>query len=161
GVSFRPLGRSGLIAASWFVVRHARRIDVLSLYFVSRQSLVLGFVFKTLHPHGRLFIKSDWSTEQAKAIRTRGLRARLRGVALGGLPRSAALATAESDAARVSLEATMPALAGRVVIVPNGIDDSGFAAPFPPARRLERKEHLAVAVGRIGAPEKNHDVLLA
>jgi len=161
GLSLRPLGRRGLIAAALFVVRHGRRIDVLHLFFISRQMLVLGLLFKSLHRRGRLYVKSDWSVERAAAVRTSGLRASMRDLLLRRLARVATLVTAESQSARRSLEATLPALAGRVDVLPNGIDDLGLAAPLPDVWPLVRKERLAVALGRIGVPQKNHDVLLA
>ena len=159
GVTWHPLG-PGFTSRVGFVMRHARAIHVLHLYFPTAETAMLGLLFKCLHPSGKLWIKCDWSAASAAAFGVAGVRAALRRGWLSVHARGTTMISAESKPARESLEQTFRVPPGRVAVLSNGIDDQALAAPLPAPRAFDRKEQLVLSVGRIGAEEKNHGVLL-
>lgn len=140
-----------------YLREHAREIDVLNLYHATRESLVYGWWYKRLHPSGLLYIKLDLDADRFAAQKLQRLR-------LAGyrwyFRRFADIVSCELPSVRDYLSASIPLLAEKLLLLPNGVDGRAIRESGLPARTFGEKENLILTVGRIGAPEKNHEMLL-
>jgi len=57
-------------AALRYILRHAKKIDVLNLYYMSQESVLLGRIYKWLNPAGILYIKLDLAQNQLSDSKT-------------------------------------------------------------------------------------------
>lgn len=156
GVSVRSLGRSFILSRLRFLaflLRHARRIDVLNLYFLSAETFIWTLAYKSLNPGGIAYVKTDWG---GPPLQRSSARTWIRNRAWSYFVRRVDLVSAESQTAIQQIEGLLSDFRGKLKLVPNGFRDDLMAplAPQPP------KERLMLTVGRIGLPEKNHPALL-
>lgn len=143
-----------------YLRKQAKKIDVLNLYHNTQETLFYGFIYKLFNPRGVLYIKLDINIERLDAQKTQRIHAwRLKGY--GWFFRHIAdVVSCELPAAFDYLERVIPALKGKLLLLPNGIDDKAIEKQGIQVLPAREKENLLIAVGRIGAPEKNHELLL-
>ena len=148
-----------------YLRRRARDIDVLQLFHNTRETRRIAVRFRKLNPRGVVYVKLDadeeWLRREIALVR----RDRLRWitehlVAQVFLRRVPDLLTIETDSARRTFSELYPWSAAKLSVLPNGYDENwlranGLADPGP-----EDKEDLVIAVGRVGSPQKNHEMLL-
>ncbi len=143
-----------------YLRKHAREIDVLNLYHNTQESLFYGFIYKLFNPEGIVYIKLDINIERFDAQKTQRIHAwRLKGYNWF-FRHIADVVSCELPSAFDYLEKAIPALKGKLLLLPNGIDGKAIENEGIQVLPAGEKENLLVAVGRIGAPEKNHELLL-
>lgn len=143
-----------------YIEEHAKEIDVLNLYHNTTETLLYGLFYKMFHPKGILYIKLDINIERFDAQTTQWIHP-LRMLGYKWYFRHIAdVVSAELPDSRQYLLDRLPSLKDKLLLVPNGTDDKAIADNGITVRPFEEKENLIIAVGRIGAVEKNHEMLL-
>ncbi|MCC8172145.1 MAG: glycosyltransferase family 4 protein [Parabacteroides sp.] len=143
-----------------YLRKQAKEIDVLNLYHNTQETLLYGFIYKLFNPRGVLYIKLDINIERFDAQKTQRVHAwRLKGYNWF-FRQVADVVSCELPSAFDYLEEAIPSLRGKLLLLPNGIDDKAMEEQGVKPLPAGKKEKLIVAVGRIGAPEKNHEMLL-
>lgn len=139
-----------------YLWNNAADIDVLNLYHNTKETLAYGLLYKARNPSGILYLKLDLNIKRFEESLN---RIKKRGFSLF-FSKIADIVSYELDSTVVYLADCFPVLKNKLLKIPNGID-TGFVikesiVPFGP----EEKENLIIVVGRIGAEEKNHEMLL-
>ncbi|NEN25729.1 glycosyltransferase [Cryomorpha ignava] len=148
-------------ASVHYLKNHARKIDVLNLYHLSRHTLVYGNIYKKNNPKGKLYLKLDAYTTHLQK-RKRYARNIIKNIALKWLEkeffRNVDLISVESHEGLEMAQKTYPNLHDKLIYLPNGCNDrylkTAFTKPF-------KKENTILSVGRPGSSDKNYELLLA
>lgn len=139
-----------------YILKNAKKIDVLNLYHNTKETLLYGTIYKICNPSGILYIKLDINIERFKEsitpIKKMGYSFFFK--------RILSVASFELDFAGHFLISEYPILQNKLIKIPNGIDDIYLKKQAIERYDFYKKENLIITVGRIGAPEKNHKLLL-
>ena len=129
----------------WYLARHARRTDILSLFHYSWSSLLFAFIFKTFNRRGFAYLKLDDclyarrdngapgdSADGRLRLGGAGLKSRVRRfLASRYLERRIDLWSIEDEESRRMLETVNPRLSGKLITVYNG--NTADLAGAPPS----------------------------
>lgn len=168
----RYLTRKFSAGIAWYLVRHARRIDILNIFHYSWSSLLFAFVYKTFNRKGFVYLKLDdciyARRDNSAREEHRDAVLRLGGTgAKSGIRRYIArrffegridLWSIEDDESRRMLEAGNPLLRGKLITVYNG--HTADLAGAPPFGGFSQKEDIIMTAGRLGTFQKATGVLL-
>lgn len=129
-----------------YIIKNAKNIDWLNLYHYRRRTLIWAYIYKLFNKSGNLYIKLDSGFVTIKKLQEDKYHRRK----FIKLLELADVVSAESKygANEFTQIANKP-----VVFIPNGVrqvDDSV----------IKEKENAFLTVGRLGAKEKNTDLLL-
>ncbi len=127
-----------LEAAPW-LARNARRVDVLQLYHMSNDSIILAWIYKHLNPRGVAYMKMDGTLNASPWL--------MKHLCFD-------LYTVESMDAWKRIRAQHPEL--DPMYVPNGVDRSRL----PPAIPYREKDNLILHSGRLGDGLKASEIVL-
>lgn len=160
-------GRIGEIQFSviGYLMKNAKKIDVLNLYFADMESFIYGWIYKALNPGGFLYVKLDFNIANfhkygyfifSEMKLKKLLFPLIEKIFIGKTD----LFTIETAAARDELIKKYPSLGSKLVLLPNGVDDRAIERfgikPLPAAK----KENIILTVGRIGTYEKHNEMLM-
>lgn len=166
GLETISLGDNGNVfftekASVHYLKNHAKEIDVLNLYHLSRHTLVYGNIYKKNHPTGKLYLKLDAYTSHLQK-RKRYARNIIKNIALKWLEKeffkNVDLISVESHEALAMAQKTYLQLENKLFYLPNGCNDIYLKQTF--TKPLE-KENIILSVGRPGSSDKNYELLLA
>lgn len=157
---------------AWYLVRHARTIDILNLFHYSWSSLLFAYIYKAFNRKGFAYLKLDdclcVNRDSTTLPVYSGHRLRLTGAgAKGQIRRYIAqrcfeakidLWSIEDERSRSMLEADNPFLKGRVITVYNG--HTGDLPGAPAYGGTGQKEEIIMTAGRLGSFQKATEVLL-
>lgn len=157
---------------AWYLVRHARRIDILNTFHYSWSSLLFSFIYKTFNRKGFAYLKLDdciyarrdnnnAAENPASPLRLggRGAKSRIRRyIASRFFEDRIDLWSVEDDESRTMLEGSNPFLRGRLITVYNGHTADLTGAPSFSGFR--QKEDIILTAGRLGTFQKATEVLL-
>ena len=148
-------------ASVHYLKNHAREIDVLNLYHLSRHTLVYGYLYKRANPKGKLYLKLDAYTSHLKK-RKQYARNPIKNALLKQLEmrffKRVDLISVESTPGLATARETYPKLRDKLFYLPNGCNDLYLKKQFP---TLPEKRNVILSVGRPGSPDKNYELLLA
>lgn len=155
-------GKSAFLDRAFLIYlkKHAREIDVLQLYHLSRDSLIYGIYYKRYNPGGLLWLKLDAynaAFEEPKRYSRAPVKDGLLRMAEKKFLRKADLVTVENRAGVEVILNTYPQLEGKLMYLPNGANDRYIEE----CTRGISKEKLILSVGRPGSPDKNYELLIA
>ena len=156
----------------WYLARHARRTDILSLFHYSWSSLLFAFIYKTFNRRGFAYLKLDDclyarrdngapgdSADGRLRLGGAGLKSRVRRfLASRYLERRIDLWSIEDEESRRMLETGNPRLSGKLITVYNG--HTADLAGAPPSGGPGKKEDIILTAGRLGTSQKATEVLL-
>jgi glycosyltransferase involved in cell wall biosynthesis len=135
---------------------NASQIDILNLYHTTKETLLYGLLYKLRNPAGILYIKSDINIELFKKDMTYLKR---KGYSIF-FDKISSLVSSELDSSINYLLSEYPVLEKKLFKLTNGIDDIFIKEKEINRYNFSQKENLIITVGRIGAPEKNNELLL-
>ena len=150
----------------YYILRHAREADVLMRFHFSVQTGLIGLIYKMLNPNGVFYIKGDgyglftslFRKENSLLMKAKNFLIRKAMHFNCGL---ADLISVETPSLFDYLHAELPArMNDKVVLMLNGFDEEYCRELQIKRRSLPEKENIMLAVGRIGAPDKNNEQLL-
>lgn len=139
-----------------YIWNNARKIDVLNLYHNTKESLLYGIVYKIRNLKGVLYIKLDLNVARFEQCLT---KPKLIGYSLF-FKWITSLVSSELDWVVSYLHSLFPALDKKLIKITNGVDDGLILRENIQVLPFHQKEKLMIVVGRIGSPEKNHELLL-
>lgn len=138
--------RNETITGCLYILKNAKKIDWLNLYHTRRNTLIWILLYKVLNPKGRVYVKLDAGFEYIRDIKEskRNLSVFRR------IVKHADLTSAES---KIAVEMLSDIAAEDIMWIPNGTTETKNIVDF-------EKEDIFLTVGRIGAPEKNDELLV-
>lgn len=140
-----------------YIFTHRKGIDILNLYYL-KHSILYGLFYKMVRPKGCLYIKVDMNVRAFEREATQPLHFVRRFVYQLYLRYVVDKVTIESTSGYKAFQEQFALPPNKVLYLPNGIDDT-YLDEVPPIP-FEQKENLIITVARIGAPEKNHEMLI-
>lgn len=151
-----PLFSKSMLHYIW---ENAKKMDILNLYFL-KHSIFYAITYKLRNPKGFLYLKLDLNPERtfknensfSSTIKKWFLRQYLNHIP--------DLVSAESTLACNYVLKNLKIKSTKFIQIYNGIDDSLIERNHIMIKSFEEKENSIIVVGRIGSPEKNHELLL-
>lgn len=148
------------VSALIYLFFNAKKIDVLHLFHHREKTYLNFLMYKWRNPKGIAFLKSDIplktiTEEYNGLIPDYILRKWLFSRVLPKLD----IISVETEEAYSYLRERYALHQEKFIFLPNGINLDRMYALVPP-REFEDKENIILTVGRIGAPEKNNEMLL-
>ena len=142
-----------------YIWQEAKHIDVLNLYYL-KHSLFYGTLYKLLNPRGVLYIKLDinyldFILQEKDKIEP--LRRWVYSLYLHNVPD---LVSAETNASMGYVRNKFKPQEDKLLLIPNGIDDQLIENNKISISPFAKRKNRFVVVGRIGAPEKQHELIL-
>lgn len=132
-----------------YILRNARKIDILNLYHTNRRVWTHALLYKLLNPKGKLYVKLDCGLETCDKI---DLDKDYRYYFIKCLNLSD-LITVESIIAKERLQKYD--LSGKIKIVPNGFSSVGYKKVW-----AEEKQKYILSVGNLSHNPKGTDILI-
>lgn len=147
-----------------YIVRNARRMDVLNLYHFTLHTLVEGALYKLLNRKGILYIKLD--ADPVRITTNNGLipknvsRFTVMRLLIEFFFRVADIFSTEMLCLYQLLQRKHPTLTNKLLYIPNGIGISPKWEGATLSRKITREKQI-ISVGRIGTYQKNTELLLS
>lgn len=138
--------KDGLI----YLIKNARKIDVLNTYHFTARSLYWIYLYKMLNPKGKAYLKLD-ADYRIKDYNLNGTS--IKAVIKRHILKKIQLVSIETVALYNHVNKNWPI---KVHYIPNGFYDSGIRN----AIKYEDKENTICTVGRIGSYQKAIEILL-
>ncbi len=142
----------------------SKSIDVLNLFHFKKDHLLYLFLYKTLNPTGKTYIKLDMDILFFKDYNAfLYSKYSLKNYLLKGITKWIFKLTdffsVETEEAIVYLVKVYPELEQKLICIPNGVDNLYLAEEIK-LRSWEEKENIIITVGRIGTHQKNTELFL-
>lgn len=153
--------KSSLWASAQYLFRNAKKIDILNIYGQSRWVFFMGIVYKKLNPNGLLFVKLDMNIEYVHRLKQSPNFFRHKFLWTYYYQKIADLISAEYQQLAQAFIALYTVDAAKLIHLPNGVDERAINKFGITKKKLEAKENIILIVARIGAPEKNHQLILS
>ncbi|WP_305150633.1 glycosyltransferase family 4 protein [uncultured Duncaniella sp.] len=139
----------------WYLIRNAKKIDVLQLFWMNRRNLVFSWVYKKINPTGIVYIKADMNSVPVMGDS-------LKGWIKGMLYKSIDILSVETKNNYDEIKAGCCGdyLKNVVEWMPNGHDSELRQNLHVIRKGYDKKENLIITVGRLGSKQKNTQMLL-
>jgi len=152
------------LATLIYVMRLAKKIDVLNLYHLTPLTKITSIIYKALNPQGFCYVKLDVNVQREKELASAphapGL---LRSLVMGKLNerffRWVDLFSAESAEAVRLISTRYPLMTGKVIEITNGVEIEAYLEKEG-TDGYGKKRDLMITVGRLGTYHKNSELLL-
>ena len=164
--NYTPFSFKGEWYFLYYILRHAREADVLMRFHFSYQTWLIGLIYKIINPKGFFYIKGDGYGLFTSLFRDKSsfllrLKNRLIRKAMHATCRLADKISLETpDVYNYLKEELRGKENEKLVLMLNGFDEELCEQLQIKKRLLTEKENIILAVGRIGAPDKNNEQLL-
>lgn len=144
----------------WWLIKNARNIDVLSLFWLNARNMIFAKSYKKLNPKGVCYIKSDFNEVDILSLPTsitKGFKYKIK----EWLYQSIDIVSVETKRTFWHLKkgALGNRLANIVEYVPNGFDEELCKEYDMKRVSFSSKENLIITVGRIGSKQKANEVM--
>ena len=139
-----------------YIWKNASKIDILNLYHNTKETLLYGLVYRLRNPKGVLYIKLDLNIKRFEQciskLKILGYTTFFKLIS--------SVVSYELDTTGLYLKSIFPVLKCKSLKITNGVDEGLIRQEGIEVLSFDKKEDLIIAVGRIGSPEKNHELLL-
>lgn len=146
-----------------YIKTRAKSIDIIHFFHLTKESMYYALLYKTYNSKGKIYIKMDVYNDML-----------LRGIFYSKKPlfnwvhkrieklffKKINLISAENLLSVQLLKDKYPMLESKTILVTNGVNDQYLKTHFPTIKSNSEKEKIILSVGRIGAKEKNYEMLL-
>lgn len=173
GIRYRFLFRRGdrsngwykLVFFWWYLIRHAKKIDILMRFHYSVQTVIEAILYKVFNPRGKVYVKCDTGPDiiEKFPVPARGMIEKLRlclykkGISCIDVISCETLKTYEMMQATTS---PYFMFGNKLVFVPNGFDERMRIRLGIIPKTFSEKENIMLTVGRLGTEQKNTEMLL-
>lgn len=155
-----PSKKQPLLASLLYILRNARKIDVLNIYGQSRWAFFVGYFFKLLNPSGALFLKLDMNIQYLEVLqKSKNLNRHLFFWSYY-FEKVVDIVSSEYVSLTNALISFYKIDSDKIVQLPNGIDLTAILQLDFRRKSWKEKDNLILIVGRIGAPEKGHELII-
>ena len=136
---------NGTISGIYFLLRNSKKIDILNMYHCRTRVYIFARLYKFLNKRGLVYIKLDAGNTTLEKLESDRRYSRL----FYKLTKISDLISSESKTILKSLEEYS---SKKIELIPNGV-------PYV-CSNLPVKKNVFFTAGRIGAPEKNNEIML-
>ncbi len=158
----------------YYICRNAKDIDVLMLFHITKCSYWRAYFYKKFNPAGKIYIKADFNLDVYRKeldrinMSPKNLKEYFRKKReikeYSKRKKLVELATLISYETEIAYEEMKDSYAGistkgKTILLPNGYDDLLVEKNYK-LKKFEEKENIFLTVGRLGAEEKNTELLL-
>lgn len=142
----------------WWLVKNAKTIDVLCLFWLNSRNIIFARVYKLLNPKGICYIKGDLGYTDFSQVNNKGIKSYFRNLFL----KSIDVYSVETEKNYIEIKAggLGEHLSKITILMSNGFDIELFENINITKREFNQKENLIITVGRIGHREKNNEMML-
>ncbi len=139
----------------WWLIKNARRIDVLYLFWLNPRNALFARIYKLLNPKGVCYIKGDINTVAAPSSGWKQ-------AVWEFLYRAVDVLSVETQDIYGKITAGILGehLKNHTVLMSNGFDIELFEHMSIVRKAYAEKERLILTVGRIGSVHKNNEMML-
>lgn len=155
-----------LDAIPWLVY-NGRKINVLQLYHIKEESVLVGLIYRLINPKGKLYLKLDLHPSILDRYQKDPDVFNQKTSPLYNLVKTNIIklvkfnvVTVESQEIYEYIRSNPPFFISnreRVHYLPNGIDNRKLPVTIPP---LENRENVILHIGRLGSMDKRTDMVL-
>ena len=142
-----------------YIFRHAKHIDVLNLYYL-KHSILYGIIYKCRNPKGVLYVKLDFNHLNFKQQEKQWIEPIRRWVFSKYLRLIPDIVSAETKASLEYVRNRFKPQEDKLLLIPNGVDDQLIEDNKIAISSFAKRKNRFVVVGRIGSPEKQHELIL-
>lgn len=157
------LGRYSL-SALVYLFFNAKKIDILHLFHHREKTYLNFLMYKWRNPNGIAFLKSDMGLNSIKeydgCIPKKRPKYAIRQWLFDRVLPKLDVISIETEEGYAYLCKRYPYYQKKFLFMPNSMNIDRMYSLVPP-QEFEKKENIILTVGRIGAPEKNNELLLA
>jgi glycosyltransferase involved in cell wall biosynthesis len=151
----------GILSYLW---SFSKSIDVLNLFHFKKDHLLYLFLYKTLNPKGKTYIKLDmdilfFKDYNAFLYSKYLLKNYLLKIITKWILKLTDVFSVETEEARSYLIKVYPELEQKLICIPNGVD-SLYLEEEIKLRSWHEKENIIITAGRIGTFQKNTELFL-
>ena len=145
-----------------YITKHAHEIDVLHLFHLSKMTIYYGLHYKKCRKDGKLYIKMD---TDGKILDNEIIYSKKRVFDWFHKRKEKKffkvldLISAENPTLVEKLKTKYPILERKTILVTNGVNNKFIENEFISRKPFKQKENILLSVGRIGAPDKNYEML--
>lgn len=158
----------------YYISKNAKDIDILMLFHITKCSYWRAYFYKKFNPAGKIYIKADFNLDVYKKELARiemspknlkeYFRKKREIKEYSKRKKLVELATLISYETEIAYEEMKDSYAGistkgKTILLPNGYDDLLVEKNYK-LKKFEEKENVFLTVGRLGAEEKNTELLL-
>ncbi len=149
-------------SAIYYLLKNAKKIDVLNLFHFSYNTLLYGYLYKKLNHKGTLYIKLDMRPgllkENLEPIQTFNLyRKIIKSGRIYFIKNILDMASYENNITFEEVKEIIPEYESKFIYIPNGFSSYNFNK----IKTYDEKENIITTVGRIGTEQKNNQKLLS
>lgn len=142
----------------WWLIKHAREIDILSLFWLNRRNILFAKIFKILNPNGICYVKGDFNEQQLHVNPKNILKSIIRDWMYSSIDVVSAETISIVDFYRHGGMGKV--LVDKIEYMPNSFDNQLCREICLNLKSYEEKDNILITVGRIGHPDKNNEMLL-
>ena len=151
----------GILSYLW---AHSKSIDVLNLFHFKKDNFLYFLLYKTLNPKGKTYLKLDMDIHFFKNYNTflfsnYKLKNRFLQILTKWIFKLTDHLSVETEEAKEYLELIYPKLNGKLICIPNGVDNLYLDQEIA-IKPFHEKENIMLTIGRIGTEQKNTELFL-
>ena len=146
-----------------YIEKEAKNIDVIHFFHLTKETIYYALHYKKHHPEGKIYLKMDVYNEMLEE----GIRYSKKALfnwyhkqKEKQFFKVVTAISAENPKSVELLRRKYPLLNDKAFLLTNGVNDSFLKQHFPSVKPFTEKENIILSVGRIGAEEKNYEMLL-
>jgi len=146
-----------------YIKSHAQEIDVLHFFHLTKETIYYALFYKKHNPKGKIYVKMDVYNEMLrKEIKysKKRLFNWMHKRKEAQFFKALTAISVENPIALELLQKKFPVLEEKAFLLTNGVNDQYLSNQFPITKIFEEKENVILSVGRIGARDKNSEMLL-
>lgn len=165
-LDFIPKVKFGRYSLSmlWYLFFNAKKIDVLHMFHHREKTYLNFLMYKWRNPKGIAFLKSDTGLNNIKKnngfIPLKRPKYAVRDWLFKKVLPKMDVVSVESQEGFEIVSKKYELYKDKFVYMPNGLNIEKMYSTTP-LKSFEKKENVILTVGRIGAPEKNNELLLS
>jgi len=142
-----------------YIWNNAKKIEILNLYYL-KHSIFYGILYKMLNPKGFLYLKLDFDYLDMKKREHQWIEPFRRWCFSKYLKYIPNLVSAESCSSLEYVRKCYMPHTDKLIYIPDGIDNQLLEQNNIEIHSYKNKKNKILVVGRIGAYQKNHELIL-
>ncbi len=146
-----------------YLKENAPKIAVLQLFHLTKETIYYALYFAFLNKKAKIYIKMDVYNEtlmQDVIYSKKPIFQWIHQKAAQLFFKKITVISAENPTSLALLKEKFPQLKDKAILVINGVNGLFLKTHFPIINSFEEKENIILSVGRIGAVDKNYEMLL-
>lgn len=146
-----------------YLKQNATQIDVLQLFHLTKETIYYALYYAFLNKKGKIYVKMDVYNETLKQeiiYSKKSIFQWIHKKAAQLFFKKITVISAENPTSLVLLKQKFPQLKHKAILVTNAVNGSFLKTNFSTIKSFQEKENIILSVGRIGAVDKNFEMLL-